>query len=428
MSEMDVLMDEVAGVRALDREGREVIVPRDVWRNEVLPGMIGQSWELPEQLYMIIGNSLNEGFVAQVTEAAAHLYEMDPLPARGASMWGAVLIRLERLVEAEMVLSGYLDKHGDNGPVLATLAQVYAAKGEEARGEATLARANALAEQQVQIGMVRVDGPVWLPVGSPARRIFGEKLTGAPAVTFLGGSAEAEGELSEALARMTRVLPLFLAEQTELRTGAAGRALLPWAAGVEGVRPGGFLVSGTAWPDETAVQMVQAPENRSEYVVTVHVDAEVEPWEATLEFVRASDGVRIGELSAEFHVEAAAEGLLGLADDVVELLEALGPGAGAAEYAVPGDFSGYLEGLGQLLALRCSQMPGAPAVEGVRESLMSGFALCDAEPGNVPARLLLLETLGALRQATPEVAEEFRGRFSELVSEKPLPVLDAVFG
>ena len=428
MSEAE-LMDEVTGVRAVDRDGREVIVPRDAWSGEVLPAMIRGAWEQPEQLYMVVANSLAEGFVAEVTEAAAHLYATDPVPARGAATWGAVLIQLERLVEAELVLAGYLDRYGDNGPVLATLAQVYAAKGEQERAAATHARAQALAEQQVQIGMVRVDGPVWLPMGSPARRVFGEKAAGAATVTFLGGSAEApEGELSDALARMTRALPLFLAEQTELRTGASGRALLPWSPGMEGVRPGGFLVSSQAWPEETAVQLVGAAENRSEYVVTVHVDAEVEPWEATLRFLRASDGVKIGELSAEFAADAPGEGLLGLADEVVELLEALGPGNMAAEYAVPEEFGAYLAGLEHLLALRCSQMPRAPGPAKADAVLEAGFKLSETEAENVPARLLLLETMGAAAQVVPEVAQEYGERFARLVKDLPLAALDAVFG
>ena len=79
--------------------------------------------------------------------------------------------------------------------------------------------------------------------------------------------------------------------------------MLPWAvapATVAGGHPGGFVVAAAQWPDATAVQAVQDPANRSDYVVTVHIDAEVEPWEASLVFLRTSDGARIGELSAEF--------------------------------------------------------------------------------------------------------------------------------
>ena len=427
MSETEV--EKIEGVRAVDREGREVIVPREAWSSEVLPAMIRQAWDQPEQLYLVIANSLAEGFVIEVTEAAAHLYASDPLPARGAAAWGAVLIRLERLVEAELVLTQYLDRYGDNGPVLSTLAQVYAAKGEAARAEETAARAQALREQQVQIGMVRVDGPVWLPAGSPARAVFGAKAAGAAAVTFLGGSAEAAGgELSDALAGMTRALPLFLAEQTELRTAAAGRALLPWSPGVPGREGGGFLVSSQAWPEETAVQLVGTAENRSEYVVTVHVDAEVEPWEATLTFLRASDGVRIGELSAEFMPEDAQKGLLDLADEVVELLEALGPGETAAAYVVPERFGEYLRGLESLLAIRCLQMPGAPGAAGAGAVLEAGFRLCEAEAENVPARVLLLETMGAVAQVAPKAAREYGERFAALVKDRPLAVFDAVLG
>ncbi len=434
MSKMDAVKDEAAaGVRAFDREGREVIVPRERWANEVLPAMVRQAWDEPEELYPVIVNSLNEGFVAEVTEAAAHLHAIDPVAARGACMWAAVLIRLERLVEAELVLTGCVDTHGENGPVLATLAQVCGAKGEAQRAQATLERAHAagLPEQGVQIGMVRVDGPVWLPVGSPARGLFPVKAAEAPAVTFLGGSAEAEaeGQPSDELARMTRALPLYLAEQTEMRTGTAGRAILPWAVAVPGVRPGGFVVSGQRWPAETAVQATRDPANGSEYVVTVHVDAEVEPWEATLEFLRVSDGAQIGELSAEFAPGSPEDGLPGLADEVVELLSALGAAEAARGYVVPDRLGAYLAGLEHLLALRCEGMAGGVVDAGteVREALARGLELCAAEPENVPARLLLLETLGAAGRGRPEAGEEFRERVAQLNAQRPIAGLEVQF-
>ncbi len=285
-------------------------------------------------------------------------------------------------------------------------------------------------EQQIQIGMLRVDGPVWLPKGSRATAVFGVKDAGAITVTFLGGTAEAPEDgagVADALGRMTRSLPLYLAEQTEMRTAAAGRAMLPWAVGARG----GFVVSGQRWQDATAVQAVENPENRSDYVVTVHVDAEVEPWTASLAFVRASDGTRIGEIDVEFAPEAPEDELPRLADEVVELLSAFGPAQAPREYVVPkGEaFRSYLLRLEQLLAVRCTTMEGIPAqfLTNEREILEGEFALCADEPGNVPARLLLLETLGAMERVRPEVAAEFRERFMEMVREKPIAVLDSVF-
>ncbi len=606
------------GIRAFDGEGREVFVPREQWQSEVLPGLLQQAWEQPDQLYMLIVNSLNDGFLAEVGDAARHLYETDTVPARGACMWAIVLIQTGRLIEAEMVLTGFGERHGEDASVLVNLAKVYAAKGEQARAEATLDRAlaiepnhenglgwfaamarerggdegsaraleqmranpaswraqlwlarteleggrldaakalyeealnraarpvpadflmqmsgdlggrgylrelleltaphfvaemhglpvgnnlikasvdtgnldaaaaivgvltpfnrpdwrNPLAfweqeiakrrggaptdalnpapslaaaeqSQQIQIGMLRVDGPVWLPPGSPARAIFGAKPATAASVTFLGGTAEApEGssgeptpeqrETADHLGRLTRSLPLFLAEQTDLRTSATGRAMLPWAvapAASTGGHPGGFVVAAAQWPDATAVQAVQDPANRSDYVVTVHIDAEVEPWEASLVFLRTSDGARIGELSAEFSPDELEPALEDLADEVVELLSALGPNSEAPNYMIPENFPAYLGQLEQLLALRCVTVEGGQGqpLNVERPLLDNAFGLEEEAPDNVPVRLLLLETVGAIERNKPELAAEYRPRLEQVVQEHPLAAVDAVF-
>ena len=236
--------------------------------------------------------------------------------------------------------------------------------------------------------------------------------------------------MADALGRMTRAVPLFLAEQVEMRTAASGRALIPWAVGNAQGQPSGFIVSGQRWPDETARAAVQDAANLSEYVVTVHVDAEVQPWEASLVFVRASDGTRIGELQADFTAEHPEEGLTRLSDEVVELLSALGSAEPAANYTVPAGaaFGDYLLRLEQLLAVRCAGMDGVGPqfLHGGQEILQGDVELCLAEPQNIAARVLLIETMGAMARVKPEVAESFRDSFTKLQTERPIPALDAL--
>jgi tetratricopeptide (TPR) repeat protein len=585
------------GVRAFDQFGREVIVPREQWRTEVLPGMLKEAWENPDQLYVVILNSLNEGFAAELTEAASHLYEIDPIPGRGTCMQAIVQMATGRSDEAETLLEAFAAKHGDDASVLVNLAKIQADKGEAERSQATLwhalevepnhdnglgwyaataqqqggdpavrealekvaamptswrahlwlargelsvgdlAKARELYElalnrapkpvppdflmqmsgdlgakghlrelieltvphfvpefhgipvgnnlikalvdtgnlapaeqvkaalwaqnrpdwkdalsfwdaeiarkrvegvnaasgapQPLQVGMLRVDGPVWLPPGSPGRGLFAAKAVNAPKVTFLGGTAEVPGapegqqaQMADAIGRMTRSLPLFFAEQVEMRTAAAGRAMVPWA-----VAPvSGFVVSGQRWPDEAAVQSVQGPENASEYVVSVHVDAEVEPWTVELAFIRTADGTRIGELDAEFMPDKPEAGLAELANEVVELLAVLGPATPSPVYQVPGPvtFGSYLLRLEQLLAVRCSSMEGVSPqfLNGEHEILLGDLDLCLAEPANVPARLLLYTTYGALQKIRPEGIAGFAEKLAALKRDFPIAAVD----
>jgi tetratricopeptide (TPR) repeat protein len=605
------------GVRAFDQSGREVIVPREEWRTNVLPNLLQEVWEQPENLYMVLLNSFNDGFFPEVVDAAAHLAETDPIAARGACMHAIALTQTGQLEPARLLLEGFLATHPVDGSVLVNLAKVYAAEGDQAKADSTLWRAleldpnldnglawyaaqaeqqggeaaaeaalnrvaalpgswrpqlwlargelsrenlgaarqlynqaldraprpvpadllmqmsgdlgsrnhlaelidftapfylpeihglpvgnnlikanvdlgrlgtaeaiknslerlnqsanrpdwtqalafwtaeiaqrrgipvpptpslGAPAEPQMQIGILRIDGPIWLPLTSPARGIFGAKPADGPSVTFLGGTAEAPPEAAdpnrtpeqaaaaELLARMTRTLPLFLAEQTDLLTGAHGRTMLPWAVGAAA----GFVVSGAAWTDAMAVQVITSQTGAgapADYVVSVHIDAEVEPWTAMLAFVRTADGTRIGEIETEFSPAKPEAGLRQLAAEVVELLgAATGRSDAEATYAVPaGDhFPDYLHRLEQLLAIRCAGMDGVPArfLTGERGMLTGQLELCAAEPANVAARLVLLESLAALDRTRPAVAEEFRPQVQEFNDQYPLSALANAF-
>jgi len=239
------------------------------------------------------------------------------------------------------------------------------------------------------------------------------------AVTFLGGTAEGPPQTADAMGRMSRALPLFLAEQVDLRTGVLGRAMLPWAVG----KQSGFVIGGAAWTDEQAVAAVAgAGAQPSTYAVSVHIDATEDPWTAELGFIRLSDGVRIGELFGEFAPNAPEAGLPGLVDEMVEMLGSL---TASDKYVVPGGaaFGGYLLRLEQLLAVRCASMDGAEAanlLHGERAMLDGLIAACEEMPENVPIRLLLIETMSAMHRVRPAVVEEYREQVDRLMMERPL--------
>ena len=90
-------------VRAFDQYGREVMVPRDEWRTNVIPNMLKEAWDNPDQLYVMILNSLTDGFATEMLEAGQHLAETDTVAARGACMYGNVLMQLGRRDEAKKV-------------------------------------------------------------------------------------------------------------------------------------------------------------------------------------------------------------------------------------------------------------------------------------------------------------------------------------
>jgi Flp pilus assembly protein TadD len=128
-------------IRAFDAYGREIFIARDEWRTNVLPANLQAQWSSPDGLYGVILHALDDGFDAEVLDAAARLRAIDPIPARGACIHGIVLMKNGRLDEAERVLVAHLERHGAEGVVLTNLAKVYAEKGETRKAEATLWRA-----------------------------------------------------------------------------------------------------------------------------------------------------------------------------------------------------------------------------------------------------------------------------------------------
>jgi tetratricopeptide (TPR) repeat protein len=294
--------------------------------------------------------------------------------------------------------------------------------------KARVARSSIDRATPLNAAILVVEGPVWLPMASPAAELFPTKTQDSVGIAFLGFSAELERDspriehqLATAPGRMSRALPLFLAEQIHFHTRARVHTLVPFI-----VEPkGGFVLSGVRWRDEYAVKHSNAAQIKSDYVVISHVRAQSELWTIELRLIRCDDGKSIGDLSASTQPDHEGASVLKLARELLTLftqqtgLEApMAPG----NYRVPGleSFSDYLLRLEQLLAVRCeeSQKPGF--LNGEREIIDGDLRLCLAWPDNLVTRVLLAQTLRSMKRTRPEVVSEFRDKILTLQREKPL--------
>lgn len=281
------------------------------------------------------------------------------------------------------------------------------------------------------LAMLVGDGPLWLPDDSPAAELF-PALAGAPVrVAFLGSTsevpppnAEPGHQLSDAPGRLSRALPVFLAEQVRFRSRAHVRTLLPWLSGDNPA----FVLASRPWPETDAARYARNGDAPADYVVVTHLRAAADPWQVELRLVRTIDAKALGALSTTFPVAQPTAALRRLADELVALLarEAeLGPAEPPAFYRPPADamFSQYLLRLEQLLAVRCATIDGVPAsfLSGEREILDGNLQLCLAEPANVVPRLVLAQTLKRMAKIRPQVVAEFQEKVRLLQKEKPLP-------
>lgn len=279
----------------------------------------------------------------------------------------------------------------------------------------------------VPVAILRVQGPVWM-TDAQVPGLFSTTQPAGPGICFLGSTAEqpgqgteAEPQLTDAAGRMSRALPLFLAEQAFFATSARVETIVPWAM----LGAGAFVLNGEPWSDEEAAQHA-GPDH--DYVVVTHLRALWEPWTVQLRLVRTGDAACVGTLGAALDSQAPAEGIRRLGKRLVALLAEQ---AGAAArtppplYAVPmgSTMASYLVRLEQLLAVRCFNMEQADAraLSGTREILAGNLQLCLDNPRNATTRLLLVQTVRGLSLEHGHAVRDFADRITLLQRTHPLP-------
>lgn len=290
---------------------------------------------------------------------------------------------------------------------------------------------NAGVGSPIEVAMLLGEGPIWLKPGSPASELFPPRPTEGRVICFLGSTAEVQNpasevelQLADGPGRLSRALPLFLAEQVELKSGARARTLVPWVSA-----PGsGFVLSAQPWTDEDAVGYAKQSDIVADYLVLTHLIANMDPWTIRLRIIRLSDSKCVKEASVSFAIADSTDALLKLTRDFLEALSqeaSLKISATPQGYIFPSGptFPSYLIRLEQLLAVRCgtSEENGAPSLNGERDIIGGTLALCLDVPKSVNARLLLAQTLLSMKIVRPNIPKEFADRIALLQKEHALP-------
>jgi tetratricopeptide (TPR) repeat protein len=287
----------------------------------------------------------------------------------------------------------------------------------------------------LEITLLAVEGPVWLPHDSPATELFDAKAHDAPLVAFLGASAELDptqpardgtgNTPGDAAGRLARALPLWLTEQLELQYPSLGRTLVPW---VVKPRPG-FILGGVPWDDGTASRHARAcvADDPADYLVITHLRCLAEPWTIELRLLRTIDAARLATATLTCSPSDPGSALPELGRTLAALLSsyagidftARNPAAGAPP--PPELASAYLLRLDQALAVRTAALePAGSALRGEREILDGQLHLCLEQPDSLPLRLLFAHTLRSLRKTRPGLPTEYRAHVERLQREHPL--------
>lgn len=131
-----------------DAQGRELQVTRADWRDRVLLPQLQAKRDQPDELYQVILQALDDGFLADVESASIRLVDIDPNVERGHVLRAIVLMGRQRWDEAERVLRNAIAKVGETGTLLTNLAKIQEGRGETREADATLWKAITLDPNQ----------------------------------------------------------------------------------------------------------------------------------------------------------------------------------------------------------------------------------------------------------------------------------------
>lgn len=293
-----------------------------------------------------------------------------------------------------------------------------------------MAKSKAELTEPLSMMMLTIEGPVWLKSDSPAGRIFPLTRKDGPLITFLGSSATTsspaqavEPQMADAPGRMSRALPLFLAEQVAFASEANVQTFIPWISEGGG---GGFVLSGVAWTDDYVLDYIKRSQTKSEYVAVMHLNTVSDPWNVDLRVLQTSNGECVANRQSFVAQSIPGEPVIELSHQLIDLIteELHIKATKTSLYRVPDEpyLSNYLLRLEQLLAVRCAGMEGVSAsfLHGEREIIDGNLQLCLTFPSNVTTRILLVQTLLTMNRIKPEVVRQFIEKVTMLQKEKPL--------
>ena len=205
-------------------------------------------------------------------------------------------------------------------------------------------------------------GPLWTHDDSPFASVLPAKSETARKILVFGNTVLAANRASEPMVqpsdtpgRLSRVIPLTLAERVYLQSDAIGSSMILWAQGQ------GFAVFGAAYPDLEMREIAKKCDPSPDFIVGVIVDATQPELKLLLRLLSVTDGVCVAEAQRNADATNPGPAVEMLAQELQQLLVkyadvhlTLPP----RWYQVPAgsEFSDYLLRLEQQLVVMCAHL------------------------------------------------------------------------
>jgi tetratricopeptide (TPR) repeat protein len=392
---------------------------------------------IPTDLLMQMSGDLgNQGHLPQIIELVAPHYE---LTQHGIQV-------------GNNLLKTYLDT-GHLDAARALLQQLQAQQRpdwaqtlnywEDALAKADTATATPIKEEELKVGLLTLNGPLWLRDKHPFPDLFPVKDPDAPRISFVGNTVEKVKKVdvvtmqrSDSPGRMSRALPLFLSEHVALHSNAQTSTFIFWVQNGNG----GFMLSGVKSSDEAIAQYSRqgadaVPDKKAaDFSVYTHLITQGENWTLQLRLIRTIDAKCLVEFSynfpeAGFH-KIANQVLADLdqalqAETDIQFQTVIMP-LGANFTLQTSQLDHYLLRLEQCLAVRCDTLnKTGTSLSNPTEIIDGTIQLCLQNPSHLPSRLLLTRILNGIHKKDPKLAAAFSEKVNNLQSEFPIASADS---
>lgn len=268
-----------------------------------------------------------------------------------------------------------------------------------------------------RVGLVRLDRPIWCAGLNDPQWLLPRKGADAKQVLFLALAIDGEppptSNREDEIGRLTRGVPLFLAEHAWLSTPHRGTAGLPLA------EQQGWAMMGRPWQEEQLAQQLGDAERAQTILVTGVLRIEGDKRRIDLWAYDCAQRQRVGHAAAEGTAAELGRMLLQL---IAELWPSLG---GPAGHKPPvGDeayWQRYTDGLAQHAALVAAQAGGMPKdrLYGERYVVQWLQQVALAETRWQPGFWLYASGLCVLRQLGSKVPLEHARAVAEIFRQSP---------
>lgn len=268
-----------------------------------------------------------------------------------------------------------------------------------------------------RLGLFRFDRPLWCAGLADPMWLLPQKAADSKQVLCfplaVEGGQQVPTGMEDAIGRITRAVPLLLAEHVWLASPHRG------TAGLLVAEQGGWVVLGKAWPEEQLVAQLPPQEREQTIAVSGVLRIDGDRHRIDLWAYDCKQKQRIGHAAAEGAPQDIGRMLLQL---IKELWPALGGPAGHQPPAGnEGFWAAYADGLAQQAALLATQAGGMPKERLYGERYIAQWLqnTALAEPRWQPGFWLFASSLCVLRQLGSDIPKEFARIVAEIFRQSP---------